>query len=96
MITKYYSDKTQKYYDTEKECVAAEKEYNKAHAAELKTKEELKQDVAAVQKAYDEMNAARENYKKAIDDFCKKHSGYHLTINSSNFFDLFDRFFDLF
>ena len=97
MITKYYSEKTKKYYSTKEDCVAAEKEYDSAHEAEIKEREARKKDADKVQEAYNALVAARKAYEDAVSDFTNKHSGYRITISSGDFFkNFYNDLLDLF
>lgn len=82
-MVKFYSDKTQKWYDSAAEAVKAEELHDKKLAEEKAKKEELantrKARADEVEKAYAEANAA---YKKANDllaAFCKDYGAYHKT-----------------
>ena len=90
---KYYSEKTKKYYDDEKSCVSAEKEYDKAHALEIKKAEVRKTDAKKVEDLYKEylevcknanakMKEARDAYNKARNDFVDKYGSYHMTVTT--------------
>lgn len=90
---KYYSEKTKKYYDDEKSCISAEKEYDKAHALEVKKAEVRKEDAAKVTDLYkkylsvwkeadETIKKARDAYLKAREDFINKYGSYHMTITS--------------
>ena len=89
MITKYYSEKTKKEYPTEKECIAAEKEYDKANAEKEKERPMAKKDADDINKAYEELKVARKKYNDLVNKFIKEHNSYHLTISNKDFFDTF-------
>lgn len=89
MITKYYSEKTKKEYSTEKECIAAEKEYDKASAEKEKERALIKKDADEINKAYEELKVARKKYNDLVNKFIKEHNSYHLTISNKDFFDTF-------
>ena len=89
MITKYYSEKTKKEYSTEKECIAAEKEYDKANAEKEKERAMAKKDADEINKAYEELKVARKKYNDLVNEFIKEHNSYHLTISNKDFFDTF-------
>lgn len=93
---KYYSDKTKKIYADVEDLDAAEKEWDKAHEAELKEKAETKADAEEIKKAYDELTKAREHYNDLVNKFIKKHKSYHLTVTTDDFFDNFFNNFFLF
>ena len=89
MITKYYSEKTKKEYSTEKECIAAEKEYDKANAEKEKERALVKKDADEINKAYEELKVARKKYNDLVNEFIKEHNSYDLTISNKDFFDTF-------
>ena len=89
MITKYYSEKTKKEYSTEKECIAAETEYDKANAEKEKERALVKKDADEINKAYEELKVARKKYNDLVNKFIKEHNSYHLTISNKDFFDTF-------
>ncbi|MDY4729457.1 MAG: hypothetical protein SPC26_04955 [Lactobacillus amylovorus] len=89
MITKYYSEKTKKEYSTEKECIAAEKEYDKANAEKEKERALIKKEADEINKAYEELKVARKKYNDLVNEFIKEHNSYHLTISNKDFFDTF-------
>lgn len=71
---KYYSEITNKVYDTVNALKEAEMEVtNKANAR--------KADAEKVEAAYKACVDARVAYEKALSDFCKKHGAYHKTFN---------------
>lgn len=86
MITKYYSEKTKKEYPTEKECVEAEKEYDKANAGKEKKRAMIKKDADEINKAYEELKVARKKYNDLVNKFI---ISYHLTVSDKDFFDTF-------
>lgn len=92
MKTFYYSEVLKKYFNTEDECVEAEKEYEEAHAAELKAKEDRANKAKAVEQAY-------KDYLKLRNDFINEFGSYHMTLTEKDLpeektlFDLFDSFF---
>lgn len=89
---KFYSEQTKKFYDTESECQDAEEKYlaektNKAAAR--------KADAEKVEKAFNELKAARENYNAALSDFCKKYGAYHKTLTEKDRLDPIDWLFNM-
>lgn len=90
---KFYSEETKKFYDSEKECAAAEEKYlteksNKAAAR--------KADAEKVEKAYTAFKTARDEYYNVLNDFCAKYGAFHKTVSSKDILkplDLFDFFF---
>lgn len=81
---KYYSETTKSFYNTEKECVEAEKNHKKAiEKAELEKRKaaELRKGRAAeVEKAREEYLKARKNYNDVLTKFCKDYGAYHCSI----------------
>ena len=98
---KFYSEKINKYYDTEKECLSAEKDYEEKLAVEKAKKEELvatrKARAAEIEDAYKAIFEARKHYNELMDKFIKDYGSFHMTIRTGNDnpFNLFDslRFF---
>lgn len=70
----YTSEVTGKSYKTVKELEAAEVEFNKAHEAELKAKEERKVAATEVEKAYTAVLNARKEAKAIVDKANKEAS----------------------
>ena len=68
MITKYYSDILNKYFDSEAECIDAEKEFEESKKIEKKKIDEYK---AIKRKLLDEIDSADLEVKKALDDYDK-------------------------
>lgn len=89
MITKYFSEKTHEEYSSEKECLEAEKQWDKDHAAELAERKSAAEDADKLKKLYEEVRTASKRYNDAVNDFIKKHRNYHLTISSPDFFASF-------
>lgn len=89
---KYFSDVTNKVYDTEEELVKAEEKHNamvlERENAEKAKKEAREAAAKEVQDAMNKANAARNAWVEAhneatkkLRDFCKTYGGYHMTIN---------------
>jgi len=71
---KYFSEVTNKVYDTVNELKEAEAEVtNKVNAR--------KADAEKVEAAYKACVDARVAYEKQINEFCKKYGAYHKTFN---------------
>ncbi len=85
---KYYSEKTRKLYDNEKDLKNAELTLVK-HEAEEKAKREQRSARAK------EVEEAFNNYKKLLDAFLKDYGSYHTTFTNSNC-SIFDWIFDTF
>ena len=105
---KFYSDLTQKLYETVEECQKAEQAFNfekeqKAKAekekrlAEKKKQEERASDAKLVEAKREAMVKAQHEYRETLDAFVKKHGSYHFTTDSVEKIPyLFESFFDLF
>lgn len=112
MALKYYSDKTNQFYNTAEEANRAEFELKEKENLEKirKEREEVlakqkKEQITAERKAAAEkvdkarktyLEAQRE-YRKALEDFCGKYGTYHYsTDNAEEIPSLFDWFGNLF
>lgn len=90
---KYYSELVKKNFDSEQECLDAEKQYEEEHAKELALKEERAKRAQEVQEAY-------KHYLELRAKFIEDYKSYHMTLtekdlpalNSLNWFDLFNNF----
>lgn len=96
---RYYSDKTQKFYATEKECLEAEVEAKKAEnlariekerqERELKEKKEKdaaerKAMAAEIEEARKAMVAAQKAYSEKLQAFVNRWHTYHYTTSDVN------------
>lgn len=90
---KYYSELTQKVYNTEAECKRAEQAFNfelerkkkaeeEQRLAEKKKQEQRAADAKNVEQKREAMIHAQKEYREAIDAFVKKHGSYHFTTDS--------------
>lgn len=111
MALKYYSDKTNKFYNTAEEANRAEfelkekenlekikKEREAALAKEKKEKElaERKALATKVDEARKNYLAAQKAYREELEGFCKKYGTYHYTVeNGEEIPSLFDFFGNL-
>jgi hypothetical protein len=68
---KYYSDLTQKIYETEEDLKKAEKELNEKLSLQKKKDEARKQDYQKVVEAYGIANKKREEADALLDAFLK-------------------------
>ena len=99
---KYFSEKTNKTYDTEEECLTAEKELEERIAVEKAKKEQLtierKARASEVEEAYKAVLEASKTYREKLNAFVKDYGSFHMTFRTGegNPFDLFDKFFDRF
>ena len=112
MALKYYSDRTNKFYNSVEEANRAELELKEKENREKIQKEreealakEKKEKAAAERKAAAEVveNArkayleAQKAYRKALEDFCGKYGTYHYTVeNGEEIPSLFDWFGNIF
>lgn len=70
----YFSRLLKKDFDTVEELVKAEEEFNKAHEAEIKAKEEKKTKAEAIECAYRNVIEARKDAKRIIEEAQEKAS----------------------
>jgi len=91
---KYYSEELQKTFDTEEECVAAEKEYlaklEKEKQENMRLKEEKTSRAKAVQAAYEKYVEAEKEYKSLRNDFIKDYGYFHATYSTSEDLNNYD------
>ena len=91
---KYYSEELQKTFDTEEECVAAEKDYlqklEDAKQEKLRLKEERTARAKEVQDAYTEWIEAEKKYKTLRNDFIRDYGYFHATYSNSEDLNDFD------
>lgn len=91
----FKSDVTGKVYDSEEECLKAEKEHNELVVKQNKEKEERKASAEEIKKAYEDYldlckkNKAdeRDAYNKYLDlrnRFVDKYGSYHLTVTQKD------------
>ena len=93
MKTIYKSELLNKEFDTEEECLDAEKKYEDEHAKELALKEERAERAKEVQEAY-------KHYLELRAKFIEDYKSWHMTLtekdlpalNTIDWFDLFDKF----
>ncbi len=101
----YYSDKTKQLYVKKEELIAAEKEWDKAHALELKKADERKNRAKAVEDAWKEytdlqkeceakLKEKKTAYYELRNAFIKDYGSYHSTVSSIvNLADILDQMF---
>ena len=96
---KILSEKTGKEYMTVEDCLAAEKEFDKAVAEEKVRKENLakerKERAAEVEAAYEAILEAQKAYRAKLDAFVKDYGSFHMTVKTGegNPFNLFEPLF---
>ena len=104
---KFYSDKTRTFYETEEECIKAEKAYDKKKAEENKKKQELiKQKEELESKRAERFKEVEEAYKKAEElkkKFLEDYGSLKYTITykdlqpeDTKVLEHFENLFDLF
>lgn len=83
---KYYSELTKTFYETEKDCLKAEKEHTdalrKKEETEKKKTEQRKARAQEVEVARAKLTEAKKNYDKLLADFCKDYGSYHYSITT--------------
>ena len=97
MKTVYYSETLDKTFESEEECLKAEKENDEKLALIKAEKEARKQEAEEVQKAFEEANEAYKAARQKLNEFVKKHGSYHYTIKDCflpTTSSLFDWFFE--
>ncbi len=105
MKTVFYSEKLNKHFDTEEECLKAEEEQSKKLELEKKKKEERKvradevtEAFKAVEEAKVELNKVYEKAYDLLNKFCKDYGAYHASYSSKelkpvkSLLELFDPF----
>lgn len=99
---KILSEKTNKYYTTVDECLAAEKAFDEAAAKKKAEEEKLnatrKERANEVENAYKASIEANKHYRELLDAFIKDYGSFHMTVHTGNLnpFDSFSHFFDTF
>lgn len=91
----FKSDLTGKVYDSEKECLEAEKAHNELLVKEREEKEERKSAADAIKSAYEDYlslctedrkkeKEAYNKYLKLRNGFVDRYGSYHLTVTKKN------------
>ena len=99
---KILSDKTNKYYATVDECLAAEKAFDEAEAKKKAEAQKLnatrKERANEVEMAYNASLEANKHYHELLDAFVKDYGSFHMTVHTGdlNPFDSFSHLFDTF
>jgi len=99
---KILSEKTNKYYTTVDECLAAEKAFDEAEAKKKAEAEKLnatrKDRANEVEKAYKDSIKASKHYHDLLNAFVKDYGSFHMTVHTGNLnpFDSFSHLFDTF
>ena len=84
---KYYSEKTKKLYESEKELKEAEKGLLELEVKEKEKREQRSARAKEVEEAY-------KNYQKLLKDFIKDYGSYHMSLKDGD--SVFDYFFNHF
>lgn len=89
---KYYSEKLNRLFETEKELVEAENIHDKKLAEEKEKKEkaakERKARAAEIDAAREAKNEACRRYNELLEAFIQDYGSYHTTISDSKELDL--------
>lgn len=102
-----YSKKTKQLYDNVEELVAAEEEFDRVHAEEIKRAEERKTRAKEIEDAYknalqvrkdaeDAINAADQAYFDLKNKFIKDYGSFHMTFKNEEVKPSNISIFDLF
>lgn len=103
---KFYSELLDKYFDTEKEAVKAEKDYKdkleqirkeqiekEKQAEEAKAKRALR--AKEVEEAFKLVEQTNTTARKLLNEFIRDYGTYHTTITGKSLFSMvFDNFFE--
>ena len=94
---KYFSEELNKAFDTEKECLAAEKKHSEELAEAKAKKESLAKERAdrakEVEDAYKAAVEAKKAYDKLLREFLHDYGSFHATFKDIDpFFGIFDWF----
>lgn len=94
---KYYSEITNRTYNTEKECIEAEQAIIKAREEKKAKEERLSKERAERAKIVDEKRIAYvkalEDYREEVQKFVKDYGSYHMSYNSKSPISLLDMLF---
>ena len=94
---KFYSETLGKFYNTQEDCVQAEKEHDEK-VAKAKAEKEAKANerasrAKAVEELYKKAIDAKAEYDKALKEFLKDYGSFHATFKTTDpFFGIFDWF----
>lgn len=91
---KYYSEELQQTFDTEDECLEAEKKYFEGikmlEESDRRIKEEKAARAKEVQEAYEAWIEAEKTYKSLRNDFIRDYGYFHATYSTSEDLNDFD------
>jgi len=96
-MIKYYSDKLNEFFASEKECAEAEKAHEEAEAklaAEKKALSEKRAERAKeIEESYKKLMEARKEYNTLMNKFLHDYGSYHKTMHLNEpLFDFIDFF----
>lgn len=96
---KYFSEKLNKVFESEQECVEAENKFELAkqekEEKEKQLTQERKERAHEIEEQYKKIMDDRKEYRRLVDDFIRDYGSFHCTFKSSepvfsdmDFFDL--------
>ena len=98
MKTVYFSEKLNKHFDSEEECLKAEQAEEKKFELEKAKKEERAKAAKEVEDAFKAVEDAKKKAYDLLEEFCKKYGPFHTSYSSEDInpfrsvFDIFDNF----
>lgn len=98
MKTVFYSEKLNKHFNTEEECLEAEKAEEKKFELEKAKKEERAKAAKEVEDAFKAIEEAKKEAYELLTKFCEKYGPFHTSYSTENLnpfrsvFDIFDNF----
>lgn len=95
---KYFSEKLNKVFESEQECVEAENKLEIEEKAKAEKEKQLaetrKERAHEIEEQYKKIMDDRKEYQRMIDDFVRDYGGFHCTFKSNepifSDMDLFD------
>lgn len=95
---KYFSEKLNKVFESEQECVEAENKFELAkqekEEKEKRLTQERKERAHEIEEQYKKIMDDRKEYRKLVDDFIRDYGSFHCTFKSNepvfSDMDLFD------
>ena len=81
---KFYSDITNKVYDTEKELLEAEEQVAINNKKDEEAKKIRAERAKEIENAFTELHNAQDKVDKLIEDFVKDYGSYHTSLRSEN------------
>jgi len=94
-----FSEKTGKEYNSVELCLADEKKFDEAKAAEQEKKEKMaatrKMRATEIEDAYKAVLEAQKAYREKLNKFIEDYGSFHMTVRTGedNPFNLFDPFY---